>query len=196
MKPRTPLTVLACSVATLLAAGAGGALALDLEGLTPMEKLGALIFFDETLSIRQNQACASCHVPEVGWVGEDSEVNLGGSVYEGSRQNKFGDRKPPSPPTQPCRRSSTSTPCWASREATSGTAARRAGSSATSPPIRPRGPSSTPSSRPCRMPPASSTGCAQAPTASCSARSGAAGPTAPSSGRRIPSASATAPPAR
>lgn len=96
MKPRTPLTVLACSVATLLAAGAGGAVALDLEGLTPIEELGALIFFDETLSIRQNQACASCHVPEVGWVGEDSEVNLGGSVYEGSRQNKLGNRKPPS----------------------------------------------------------------------------------------------------
>lgn len=96
MKPRTPLTVLACSVAALLAGGAGGALALDLEGLTAMEELGALIFFDETLSIRQNQACASCHVPEVGWVGEDSEVNLGGSVYEGSRRNKFGNRKPPS----------------------------------------------------------------------------------------------------
>ncbi len=95
MKPRTPLTVLACSVATLLAGGAGGAFALDLEGLTPIEELGALIFFDETLSIRQNQACASCHVPEVGWVGEDSEVNLGGSVYEGSRQNKLGNRKPP-----------------------------------------------------------------------------------------------------
>jgi cytochrome c peroxidase len=60
-----------------------------------MEELGALIFFDETLSIRQNQSCASCHVPEVGWVGEDSEVNLGGAVYEGSRQNKLGDRKPP-----------------------------------------------------------------------------------------------------
>jgi cytochrome c peroxidase len=95
MKPRTPLTVLACSVATLLAGGAGGAFTLDLEGLTPIEELGALIFFDETLSIRQNQSCASCHVPEVGWVGEDSDINLGGSVYEGSRQNKFGDRKPP-----------------------------------------------------------------------------------------------------
>lgn len=96
MKARTPLTVLACSVATLLAASAGGASALDLEGLTDMEQLGALIFFDETLSIRQNQACASCHVPEVGWVGEDSDINLGGSVYEGSRQNRFGNRKPPS----------------------------------------------------------------------------------------------------
>jgi cytochrome c peroxidase len=32
----------------------------------------------------------------VGWVGEDSDINLGGSVYEGSRRNKLGNRKPPS----------------------------------------------------------------------------------------------------
>ena len=96
MKARTSAVLVACSAATLLLAGAGSSRALDLEGLTPMEELGALIFFDETLSIRQNQACASCHVPEVGWVGEDSDVNLGGSVYEGSRRNKFGNRKPPS----------------------------------------------------------------------------------------------------
>jgi cytochrome c peroxidase len=91
-----PATLLGCSLSTLLAAGAGGTAALDLEGLSPIEELGALIFFDETLSIRQNQACASCHVPWVGWVGEDPEINLGGSVYEGSRQNRFGNRKPPS----------------------------------------------------------------------------------------------------
>jgi cytochrome c peroxidase len=96
MKARTPVVLVACSAATLLLAGAGSSLALDLEGLTPIEELGAFIFFDETLSIRQNQACASCHVPEVGWVGEDSVINLGGSVYEGSRRNKFGNRKPPS----------------------------------------------------------------------------------------------------
>jgi cytochrome c peroxidase len=66
MKARSPAILVACSAATLLAASAGGASALDLEGLTDMEQLGALIFFDETLSIRQNQSCASCHVPEVG----------------------------------------------------------------------------------------------------------------------------------
>jgi cytochrome c peroxidase len=91
-----PATLLGGSLSALLAAGAGGVAALDLEGLLPIEELGALIFFDETLSIRQNQACASCHVPWVGWVGEDPEINLGGSVYEGSRQNRFGNRKPPS----------------------------------------------------------------------------------------------------
>jgi cytochrome c peroxidase len=91
-----PATLLGGSLSALLAAGAGGVAALDLEGLLPIEELGALIFFDETLSIRQNQACASCHVPWVGWVGEDPEINLGGAVYEGSRQNRFGNRKPPS----------------------------------------------------------------------------------------------------
>jgi cytochrome c peroxidase len=96
MKARTPAVLVACSATTLLLAGAGSSQALDLEGLTPIEELGALIFFDETLSIRQNQACASCHVPEVGWVGDDPVINLGGSVYEGSRRNRFGNRKPPS----------------------------------------------------------------------------------------------------
>ena len=96
MKTRTPSLAAAWSAATLLLASSGGAPALDFEDLTPLEELGAFIFFDETLSIRQNQSCASCHVPEVGWVGEDSEVNLGGSVIEGSRRNKLGNRKPPS----------------------------------------------------------------------------------------------------
>jgi cytochrome c peroxidase len=63
MKTRTPAALVACSAVTLLLASAGGALALDVEGLTPMEELGLQIFFDESLSIRQNQACASCHVP-------------------------------------------------------------------------------------------------------------------------------------
>ncbi len=96
MKARTSAVLVACSAATLLLAGAGNSQAIDLDGLLPIEELGALIFFDETLSIRQNQACASCHVPWVGWVGEDPEINLGGAVYEGSRQNRFGNRKPPS----------------------------------------------------------------------------------------------------
>ena len=48
MKARTSAVFVACSAATLLLAGAGSSRALDLEGLTPMEELGALIFFDET----------------------------------------------------------------------------------------------------------------------------------------------------
>jgi cytochrome c peroxidase len=64
--------------------------------LTPNEQLGKSIFFDENLSINQNQSCATCHAPEVGWTGPDSDINAQGAVYEGSIPDRFGDRKPPS----------------------------------------------------------------------------------------------------
>jgi cytochrome c peroxidase len=66
------------------------------QGLRPHEQLGKSIFFDENLSIDQNQSCAACHGPEVGWTGPDSAINAGGAVYEGSIPGRFGDRKPPS----------------------------------------------------------------------------------------------------
>ena len=64
--------------------------------LTRKEQLGKLIFFDENLSVNQNQSCASCHAPEVGWTGPSEEINLHGGVYEGSIPGAFGNRKPPS----------------------------------------------------------------------------------------------------
>jgi cytochrome c peroxidase len=64
--------------------------------LTDIEQLGKSIFFDENLSLNQNQSCASCHGPEVGWTGPLSETNAHGAVYEGSVPDGFGDRKPPS----------------------------------------------------------------------------------------------------
>jgi len=66
------------------------------QTLTPEEELGRSIFFDENLSINQNQSCATCHAPEAGWTGPDSAINAGGAVYEGSILGRFGDRKPPS----------------------------------------------------------------------------------------------------
>jgi len=66
------------------------------QNLTDEEELGKSIFFDETLSINQNQSCASCHGPEVGWTGPLSDLNAHGAVYEGSILGRFGDRKPPS----------------------------------------------------------------------------------------------------
>ncbi len=66
------------------------------ESLTDNEQLGKSIFFDKNLSINQNQSCAVCHAPEVGWTGPLSDINAGGSVYEGSIAGRFGDRKPPS----------------------------------------------------------------------------------------------------
>ena len=67
----------------------------DSMDLSPIEQLGKFLFFDENLSKNGNQSCASCHAPEVGYVGPDSEVNAHGAVYEGSIAGRFGDRKPP-----------------------------------------------------------------------------------------------------
>ena len=58
--------------------------------------VGRLIFFDQRLSLNQNQACAACHDPTSGWTGPLSSINAGGAVYEGSVAGRFGNRKPPS----------------------------------------------------------------------------------------------------
>ncbi|MDH5373419.1 MAG: cytochrome-c peroxidase, partial [Acidimicrobiia bacterium] len=83
-------------VVVLLIVSLGPVAAQSEPGLTSVEQLGKSIFFDETLSVNGNQSCASCHGPEVGWTGADSDINAGGAVYEGSIAGRFGDRKPPS----------------------------------------------------------------------------------------------------
>jgi cytochrome c peroxidase len=50
--------------------------------LSPIEALGKAIFFDEGVSLRGNQACATCRVPAAGWVGNDSAINAAGAIYE------------------------------------------------------------------------------------------------------------------
>jgi cytochrome c peroxidase len=64
--------------------------------LTDVEQLGKSIFFDNDLSINNNQSCAACHAPGAGWTGPESDTNAGGAVYEGSISGRFGNRKPPS----------------------------------------------------------------------------------------------------
>ncbi|MEJ2216758.1 MAG: cytochrome c peroxidase [Gemmatimonadota bacterium] len=66
------------------------------SALTPKEALGKAIFFDKSLSLHQNQACAACHGPEFGFTGPTPGVNRGGSVYMGSVRYRAGNRKPPS----------------------------------------------------------------------------------------------------
>jgi cytochrome c peroxidase len=66
------------------------------DPLTPEQRLGKAIFFDQALSLNANQSCASCHDPAVGWTGPIAGINLHGAVYEGSIPGAFGDRKPPS----------------------------------------------------------------------------------------------------
>jgi len=91
MKKFICLTAAVIFVAAFAVSGYGQ----DLE-LTPNEKLGKSIFFDENLSINNNQSCATCHAPAWGWTGPSSYINAGGAVYEGSIPGRFGDRKPPS----------------------------------------------------------------------------------------------------
>lgn len=64
--------------------------------LTPIEQLGKALFFDQTLSAKNNQSCATCHDPSVGYTGPDAQVNAHGAVYPGSVPGKYGNRKPPS----------------------------------------------------------------------------------------------------
>ena len=64
--------------------------------LSAIEQLGRQLFFDKTLSDPQGQSCATCHDPATGWTGESSVVNAGESVYRGARQERSGNRKPPS----------------------------------------------------------------------------------------------------
>jgi len=86
------LWVLICATVLL----AASVVIVTAQDLWPIEQLGKSIFFDQNLSINQNQSCASCHAPEWGWTGPESDINAGGAVYEGSISGRFGDRKPPS----------------------------------------------------------------------------------------------------
>jgi len=63
--------------------------------LTALEQLGKSVFFDQRLSLRGNQSCATCHAPQVGWTGDLPLVNAGPAVYEGSVSGLFSNRKPP-----------------------------------------------------------------------------------------------------
>jgi cytochrome c peroxidase len=90
------LWVLFCAVMILITASLAIAADGPAAGLSAKEQLGKSIFFDDNLSINQNQACAACHGPEVGFTGPISATNAHGAVYEGSIAGEFGDRKPPS----------------------------------------------------------------------------------------------------
>jgi cytochrome c peroxidase len=63
--------------------------------LTPIEGLGKQIFFDKIAS-PDNQSCADCHAPSVGFTGAIAGVNVHGAVYAGAVPQRFGNRKPPS----------------------------------------------------------------------------------------------------
>jgi cytochrome c peroxidase len=61
-----------------------------------MIALGKALFFDTNLSVNGKQSCASCHAPETGFSGPDSQINLATAVYPGAIEERYGNRKPPS----------------------------------------------------------------------------------------------------
>jgi cytochrome c peroxidase len=64
--------------------------------LTPVEKLGKLMLYDSTLSNPPGYSCATCHVPETGFTGPNSEINAFSGPQPGIVPGRFSDRKPQS----------------------------------------------------------------------------------------------------
>jgi hypothetical protein len=58
--------------------------------------LGKLIFYDKELSVKRNETCAFCHMPETGFSGPVSALNQTTVAYPGSVRTRFSARKPQS----------------------------------------------------------------------------------------------------
>ena len=58
--------------------------------------LGKALFFDKNLSVKRNEACAFCHMPQTGFQGAIESLNLGAVAQPGSVRTRFSLRKPPS----------------------------------------------------------------------------------------------------
>ena len=65
------------------------------QTLDPMVELGKKLFFDK-ISEPDRMSCATCHAPEVGFVGPIPGTNLRTAIYNGAVPQRFGNRKPPS----------------------------------------------------------------------------------------------------
>lgn len=67
------------------------------ELLTPEQRLGQALYFDQNLSLNRNQSCATCHDPKAGFADPRNTADpLNSPVSEGSIPGKFGDRNSPS----------------------------------------------------------------------------------------------------
>jgi len=67
-----------------------------LDRLQQITLLGKLIFYDRQLSVRRNESCSFCHMPETGFTGPVSAINQTTVAYPGSIRTRFSGRKPQS----------------------------------------------------------------------------------------------------
>lgn len=58
--------------------------------------LGKVIFYDQQLSVKRNQSCSFCHMPEAGFAGPVSALNQTTASYPGSVRTRFSGRRPQS----------------------------------------------------------------------------------------------------
>jgi len=70
-------------------------------GTEATETLGELMLFDKNISTNRNLACASCHMPYVGFGGPIPSVNLTIIAYPGSVHIRAGKRTPQRHPYSP-----------------------------------------------------------------------------------------------
>lgn len=66
--------------------------------LSSGEQLGKDIFFDSTLSNPEGYSCATCHIPQAGFTGPSSLVNIIAGPVPGVVPGRYGRRKPQSIP--------------------------------------------------------------------------------------------------
>ena len=70
-------------------------------GTEATETLGELMLFDKNMSPNRNEACASCHMPYVGFGGPIPSVNLTIIAYPGTAHFRVGKRIPQRHPYAP-----------------------------------------------------------------------------------------------
>ena len=73
--------------------------ALPINESTRMDQvriLGKLLLFDKNLSVKRNEACIFCHMPDTDFTGPISILNQTTVAYPGSVRHRFGHRKPQS----------------------------------------------------------------------------------------------------
>src|SRR5258707_5534546 len=68
----------------------------DIIQLTPVENLEKLMLHASTLSNPPGYSCATCHVPETGFTGPNSEINAFSGPQPGVLPGRFSNRKPQS----------------------------------------------------------------------------------------------------